>query len=65
MPAPAKDSSLPSLQDDFAGLQKDFERDFQASVPAHMLGMDLFHGVQHLCHVNVIIFERDQETVPV
>ena len=24
----AKDSSLPSLQNDFAGLQKDFERDF-------------------------------------
>jgi hypothetical protein len=26
-----------------------------------MLGMDLFHGVQHLRHVNVIVFERDHE----
>ncbi len=61
MPTSAQDSSLTLLQDDFAGLQKDFERDFKAMVPAHIFGMDLFHGIQHLCHMNVIIFEGDHE----
>jgi hypothetical protein len=61
MPTSTQDSSLTSLQDDFAGLQKDFERDFKATVPVQIFGMDLFHGVQHLCHVNVIIFECDHE----
>lgn len=61
MPTSARDASLTSLQDDFAELQKGFERDFKATVAAHVFGMDLFHAVQHLCHVNVIIFERDHE----
>jgi hypothetical protein len=61
MPTSAQESSLSSLQDDFAGLQKDFERDLKATVSVNMLAMDLFHSVQHLCHVDVIIFERDHE----
>src|SRR6478609_7577990 len=61
MPTSPKNSSLASLQDDFAGLQKDFERYLKPTVSVNMPAMYLFHGVQHLCHVNVIIFERDHE----
>jgi hypothetical protein len=61
IPRSVKDSGIRSLQDDFAGLKECFERDLKATVPVNMPGMDRPHGVQHLCHMNVIIFERDHE----
>jgi hypothetical protein len=42
-------------------LKEYFEWDLKATVPVNMPGMDLPHRVQHLCHVNVIIFEREHE----
>lgn len=50
-----------SLQDDFTWLQEDFERNLKATVSVNVPGMNLPHAVQHLRHVYVVVFERDQE----